>query len=71
MSNPIYRVVISTEGRYSLWPAYKEIPWGWRADGTTGTKEDCLAYIDKTWTDMRPQSLQNITTSQSSTSASQ
>jgi MbtH protein len=25
--------------------------------GVTGTKEECLAYIEEVWTDMRPLSL--------------
>lgn len=54
----IYRVVISDEGRYSIWPEYKEIPWGWRAEGKLGSKQDCLDYIAEVWTDMRPLSLQ-------------
>ncbi len=53
-----YRVVISDEGRYSIWPEYKEIPWGWRADEKTGPKQTCLDYIAEVWTDMRPLSLQ-------------
>ncbi len=52
-----YRVVISDEGRYSIWPDYKEIPWGWRAEGTTGKKQACLDHINVVWTDMRPLSL--------------
>ncbi|MEM9484546.1 MAG: MbtH family NRPS accessory protein [Cyanobacteria bacterium P01_F01_bin.116] len=52
-----YRVVISDEERYSIWPEYKEIPWGWRADGKLGTKQECLDYISEVWTDMRPLSL--------------
>ncbi|MGB3299771.1 MAG: MbtH family NRPS accessory protein [Phormidesmis sp.] len=55
---PTYRVVISDEGRYSIWPDYKEIPWGWRADGKIGSKQTCLDYIAEVWTDMRPLSLQ-------------
>ncbi|MEL6468404.1 MAG: MbtH family NRPS accessory protein [Cyanobacteria bacterium J06623_4] len=58
MSQQTYRVVINNEGRYSIWPTYKEIPWGWHADAKSGTKEDCLDYIGDTWTDMRPLSLQ-------------
>lgn len=54
---PIYRVVISDEERYSIWPEYKEIPWGWRADEKSGTKQECLDYIKEVWTDMRPLSL--------------
>lgn len=54
----VYRVVISDEGRYSIWPEYREIPWGWRAEGKTGGKQDCLDHIKVVWTDMRPLSLQ-------------
>ncbi|MEM9174221.1 MAG: MbtH family NRPS accessory protein [Myxococcota bacterium] len=53
----IYQVVVSEEGRYSIWPDYKEIPWGWRADDKRGTKAECLDYIETVWTDMRPLSL--------------
>ena len=30
---------------------------GWRDAGKTGTKDECLAWIKETWTDMRPLSL--------------
>jgi len=53
-----YRVVISDEGRYSIWPEYKEIPWGWQAEKTSGSRQTCLDYITEVWTDMRPLSLQ-------------
>jgi len=52
-----YQVVINHEEQYSLWPDYKEIPNGWRAEGTQGSKEECLAHIKQVWTDMRPLSL--------------
>ena len=54
-----YLVVKSEEGRYSIWPEYKEIPWGWKAEGTSGPKLKCLDHIETVWTDMRPLSLQN------------
>jgi MbtH protein len=53
----IYRVVLNHEEQYSIWPEWKDIPNGWRAEGRTGTKAECLAYIDEVWTDMRPLSL--------------
>ncbi|GAA2262898.1 MbtH family protein [Actinomadura luteofluorescens] len=53
----IYRVVINHEEQYSIWPEDREIPEGWRAEGTRGTKPECLAHIDQAWTDMRPLSL--------------
>jgi MbtH protein len=52
-----YTVVINGEEQYSIWPADRELPDGWRSDGTTGQKADCLAHIDAVWTDMRPLSL--------------
>ena len=56
-SNEVWRVVINLEDQYSIWPVRKDIPYGWREDGPTGTKEECLAYIKENWTDMRPRSL--------------
>lgn len=52
-----YNVVISDEERYSIWPTYKDIPFGWRATGFAGTKQACLDHINEVWVDMRPLSL--------------
>ncbi len=53
----IYKVVINHEEQYSIWPADRENPLGWKDVGKTGLKSDCLAYIKEVWTDMRPLSL--------------
>ena len=55
--NTIYTVVVNHEEQYSIWPADRELPLGWQAVGKTGTKAECLAYIEQVWTDMRPLSL--------------
>ena len=52
-----YQVVVNDEEQYSIWPADRDLPAGWRADGTEGTRADCLAHIGEVWTDMRPLSL--------------
>jgi MbtH protein len=52
-----YKVVLNHEEQYSIWPAGRENAPGWRDAGQTGTKAECLAYIEKVWTDMRPLSL--------------
>jgi uncharacterized protein YbdZ (MbtH family) len=52
-----YRVVINEEEQYSIWTESRELPLGWNASGTSGTKSECLAYIEEVWTDMRPRSL--------------
>jgi MbtH protein len=55
--NTQYHVVVNHEEQYSIWPDYKALPEGWRADGKTGPKDECLAHIEAVWTDMRPLSL--------------
>ena len=55
--NTEYKVVINHEEQYSIWPANKGIPTGWRAVGKQGLKRECLQYIEEVWTDMRPLSL--------------
>ncbi|MFH9089137.1 MbtH family protein [Streptomyces sp. NPDC017673] len=52
-----YRVVLNDEEQYSVWLADRELPLGWRAEGTEGTRAECLAHIGAVWTDMRPLSL--------------
>lgn len=56
-ADELFYVVINTEEQYSIWPSYKQIPLGWEAVGEPRIKADCLAYIEKNWTDMRPLSL--------------
>jgi MbtH protein len=52
-----YKVVVNDEEQYSLWPADRVEPAGWRPADKSGTKAECLAYIGQVWTDMRPLSL--------------
>ncbi len=52
-----YSVVINHEEQYSIWPADRENALGWSAVGKTGSKQECLDYIEEVWTDMRPLSL--------------
>lgn len=52
-----YSVVFNQEEQYSIWPEGKQMPVGWRQAGKSGTKEECLAFINEVWTDMRPLSL--------------
>ncbi|HEX5870144.1 MAG TPA: MbtH family protein [Longimicrobium sp.] len=55
----IYTAVMNHEEQYSIWPADRELPEGWTAVGTPGTKAEVLAWIEQTWTDMRPKSLRD------------
>jgi MbtH protein len=56
-SGPAYRVVVNSEQQYSLWPAHRELPAGWLAEGTEGDRDSCLTRITEVWTDLRPLSL--------------
>lgn len=56
-SDEFYYVVENIEGQYSIWPVYKPVPPGWKTIGEPGRKTQCLEYIKKVWTDLRPLSL--------------
>ncbi|MCK6522261.1 MbtH family protein [Myxococcota bacterium] len=49
-----YQVVVNPEDQYSIWPADRALPLGWRAEGKTGTKQECLDHIAALWTDTIP-----------------
>jgi MbtH protein len=53
----VYRVVVNHEDQYSIWPAGRDVPAGWREAAKTGSKAECLEHISQVWTDMRPLSL--------------
>ncbi|MET8748571.1 MbtH family protein [Streptomyces sp. NPDC059104] len=56
-ADTVHRVVLNDEEQYSLWWADRDLPAGWHAEGTEGTREECLARITELWTDLRPASL--------------
>ena len=56
-SEKLHTVVINHEDQYSIWPKQKTLPEGWSSAGVEGSKQHCLDYIEKHWTDMRPLSL--------------
>jgi MbtH protein len=63
MTNPFedqnspYQVLVNDEGQHSLWPTFRAVPAGWTPSGPSGTREECLDWINANWTDMRPRSL--------------
>jgi MbtH protein len=52
-----FRVVRNSEEQYSIWTTDRELPPGWFEVGSRGSKAECLAYIERSWVDMRPVSL--------------
>jgi MbtH protein len=50
----IYKVVVNHEEQYSIWPADRENPLGWRGVDKQGPKEERLEYIKQVWTSVKP-----------------
>jgi len=65
MSNPFedtegrFFVLVNDEEQHSLWPSFVDVPGGWRQVFGEDTREACLAYVEATWTDLRPKSLRD------------
>jgi MbtH protein len=63
MTNPFenpdgrYLALVNDEGQYSLWPVFLDVPAGWTVAHAEDTRDACLEFIERTWTDMRPRSL--------------
>jgi MbtH protein len=55
--NGTYHVLINDEGQHSLWPSFLDVPEGWSIIHESDTRAACLDFINKSWTDMRPNSL--------------
>ncbi|MCK0173543.1 MbtH family protein [Mycolicibacterium sp. F2034L] len=55
--NGTFYVLVNDEEQHSLWPAFADVPAGWRVVFGEGTRADCLAYVEANWTDLRPRSL--------------
>ena len=54
-------VVINSQEQYSIWSCSKGLPNGWIALDMQGSKQDCLAYIDSVWKDIRPKDTRRLT----------
>jgi MbtH protein len=63
MTNPFddengrFLVLVNDENQHSLWPSFAEVPAGWTVVKTEASRQECLDYVEASWTDMRPQSL--------------
>lgn len=63
MTNPFedtdaqYRVLVNDENQHSLWPVFAEVPDGWTVGHEAADRQDCLDFVERNWTDMRPKSL--------------
>ncbi|BBC97483.1 MbtH family protein [Streptomyces griseofuscus] len=60
MSNPFekedgkYVVLRNEAGQHSMWPNFIEVPAGWTVVHGEDTRQSCLDYVERSWTDMKP-----------------
>ncbi|MGH3532390.1 MAG: MbtH family protein [Mycobacterium sp.] len=52
-----FLVLVNDEDQHALWPAFADIPDGWRQVFVAAGRAECLQYVEEHWTDMRPKSL--------------
>lgn len=52
-----YLVLVNAENQHSLWPLAISAPAGWRVAHGEDTRANCLEFIEREWTDLRPASL--------------
>jgi len=52
-----YLVVVNGESQHALWPAFAGVPAGWTLALPASSRQECLDYVERHWTDMRPASL--------------
>jgi uncharacterized protein YbdZ (MbtH family) len=55
--NGTFFVLVNDEDQHSLWPAFIDIPAGWRVVYGEASRAVCLEYVEQSRTDMRPKSL--------------
>ena len=51
-----HEALLNLEGQYCLWIFGQAVPAGW-ASVFSGSREECLAFIEREWVDMRPVSV--------------
>jgi MbtH protein len=50
-----YVVMVNAEGRHSLWPAFTDVPAGWKVIFGEAGYLECLDFIEDSRPDVRPE----------------
>lgn len=51
-----FSVLVNEEEQFSLWPATLSVPAGWTVVHGEDSRQACVDYIERHWTDLRPRS---------------
>ncbi|MER6583784.1 MbtH family protein [Nonomuraea sp. NPDC001023] len=52
-----FLVLANDEDQHCLWPSFAAVPDGWSVRFGPDGRAACLAYVQASWTDLRPRSL--------------
>jgi MbtH protein len=52
-----FHVLVNAEGQHSLWPAFAPVPDGWAVIHGAASRPECVEFIERSWTDMRPRTM--------------
>ncbi|MFE0174979.1 MbtH family protein [Streptomyces sp. NPDC059002] len=55
--NGQFYVLVNDEDQHSLWPAFADVPDGWKVVFGEADRAAALEYVENNWTDLRPKSL--------------
>ncbi|MEV6873053.1 MbtH family protein [Amycolatopsis sp. NPDC051128] len=48
-----YLVLVDEANQHSLWPAFAEVPAGWRIAAGPADRQSALGYVERNWTGLR------------------
>lgn len=66
MANPFdddqaqFMVLKNSEGQHSLWPSFAAVPAGWECIFGVESRQACLDFVERNWTDIRPESVRTL-----------
>jgi MbtH protein len=49
-----FLVLANDQEQHSLWPSRRAVPAGWQIVPGEDSREACLDYVERYWTDLRP-----------------
>jgi len=52
-------VLVNAEEQRSLWPVFADVPAGCRLVYGQASRAECLNYVERKWTDIRPKDLRD------------
>ncbi|GGN03398.1 MbtH protein [Actinoplanes campanulatus] len=67
-----FLVLTNEHDQHSLWPATVTVPAGWSVALAESARDECVRYVERNWTDLRPRGASPMSelASESSSSAS-